>query len=126
MGRFGLEEAQRVPQCSLQLPAGRLWITEWFELEGTNKGHPVQLPALSTDTHSSVSAQSPPSLTSGACRDGHQCILGQPVPLPHCPYCKKFFLTPNLNLPSFSLKPFPPFLPPQTLLKSPPPFLQPL
>ena len=48
-----------------------LWrTTELFELEGTLQGHLVALPALSRDTHSSVSAQSPPSLALAVCRDG--------------------------------------------------------
>ena len=33
-------------------------IIEWFELEGTLKGQLVPLPAISRDTHSSISAQS--------------------------------------------------------------------
>ena len=45
-------------------------IIELLELEGTLKGHLVPLPALSRDTHNSISAQSPPSLTLGICRDG--------------------------------------------------------
>jgi len=31
----------------------------WFDLEGTPKGHLIQLPALNRDTHSSISVQSP-------------------------------------------------------------------
>ena len=34
---------------------------ELLELEGTLKGHLVHLPAVSRDTHSSISAQSPPA-----------------------------------------------------------------
>jgi len=45
-------------------------ITEWFELKGTLKGHLVPLPALNRDIHSSISAQSPNSLTLAVCRDG--------------------------------------------------------
>jgi len=41
---------------------------EWFELEGTLKGHLVQSPAMSRDTHSSISAQSPQPDVS-VCRD---------------------------------------------------------
>ena len=33
-------------------------------------------------------------------------LSGQPVPVPHHRYCKKFFLISNPNLPSTSLKPF--------------------
>ena len=43
-------------------------IIESLELEGTLKGHLVSLPALSRDTHSSISSQSPSSLTLGVCR----------------------------------------------------------
>ena len=32
---------------------------------------------------------------------------GQPVPVPHCPLSKNFFLKSNLNLYSFTLKRFP-------------------
>jgi len=38
-------------------------------LQGTLKGHPIQHPALNRDTHSSISAQSPSSLTLAVCRD---------------------------------------------------------
>jgi len=38
-------------------------LLEWFELEGTPKGHLVQIPAVISDTHSSISAQSPSNLT---------------------------------------------------------------
>jgi len=38
---------------------------------------------------------------------GHHHHSGQPEPLSNCCYCKNFFLISSLNLPSFSLKPFP-------------------
>jgi len=43
-------------------------------------------------------------------------LSGQPVPVPHSPYCKIFFLISNLNLPSFNLKPSSLILLQQTLL----------
>mgnify|MGYP001853263682 FL=1 len=57
--------APRTPQRSRN--RGR--VGERFELEGTFKGHLVQPSARSRGTHSSISAQSPPSLTCGVCRD---------------------------------------------------------
>ena len=45
-------------------------VIELSELQGTLKGHLVPLPALSRDTHSSISAHSPSSLTLAVCRDG--------------------------------------------------------
>jgi len=39
-----------------------------------------------------------PRLSAGM---GHHHLSGQPVPLPHCLWCKNFFLTSSLNLPSF-------------------------
>ena len=46
---------------------------------------------------------------------GQHHLSVQPVPLPHCLSVKNFFLISDLNLPSFSLKPFPLVLPQQTL-----------
>jgi len=46
-------------QVTLQWFTQNFRIAEWFELEEALKGHPVQLPALNRDTHSSISAQSP-------------------------------------------------------------------
>ena len=34
-------------------------VTEWFELEGTLKGHLVPFPAMNRDTHSSISCSEP-------------------------------------------------------------------
>ena len=71
------------PGESLPSEESQQW-AEWFELEGTSKGHPVQPPAVSRDTHSSISAQSPsPALG---------CLQGPPPPLwaahavPHHPH----------------------------------------
>ena len=62
---------------------------ELLELKGTHKGYLVQLPALNRDTHSSISAQSPSSLTVAVCRDGAPPLSVQPVPVPHHPNCKQ-------------------------------------
>ena len=76
---------------------------EPFELEGTLKGHPVQLPH-SDQGHLQASS----SLTLGVSRDGtsttslcnpFQCFITLIV--------TNFFLISSLNLPSFSLKPLP-------------------
>ena len=62
---------------------------EWFELQGALKGHLVPFPAMHRDTHSSISAQRPSSLTLGVCRDGAPPPPGQPGSVPHCPVCKQ-------------------------------------
>jgi len=57
-------------------------MTASFELEGSLQGHLVPLPALSRDTHSSISAQSPIQPDLG-CLQGlsiHH-LSGQPVPV---------------------------------------------
>ena len=100
-----------------------------FELEGTFKDCPVQLPSNEQghpQLHQVLRAL--PSLTSGVSRDGASSTsLGN---LCHCLttfIVKNFVLMSNLNLHSFSLNPFPLILSPQTLLKSLfPSFLQPL
>ena len=58
-------------------------------LEGTPKGHPVQPPAVHRDTHSSISAQSPPAGPWVSAGMGHCHLSGHPVTVPHCPYGKK-------------------------------------
>jgi len=45
-------------------------ITDWFELEGTLKDHLAPLPAMNRDSHSSISAQSPSSLTLDVSKNG--------------------------------------------------------
>jgi len=67
-------------------------LSEWFVLEGSHKSHPVQLPC-SEQGHLQLEqvAQSPiqPDLE---CHQGwviHH-LSGQPVPVPHRTYCKKF------------------------------------
>ncbi|XP_042688413.1 solute carrier family 17 member 9 isoform X1 [Centrocercus urophasianus] len=57
-------------------------------LQGTFNAHLVQRPAMSRDTHSSIHAQSPSSLTLGVSSDamGHHHLSGQPVPVLHCPH----------------------------------------
>ena len=49
---------------------------EWFVLEGTTKGCLFQPSAMNRDTHSSISVQSPSSLTVSVCRDGAPPPLG--------------------------------------------------
>ena len=72
---------------------------ELFELERTPKGHLVQLPAMNTDTDSSIMLlRVPPSLTLDVSRDGtstslrnqYQCLIALTV--------KNFFLISSLNL----------------------------
>jgi len=46
---------------------------------------------------------------------------GQPVPVPHHPHGKELLVVSNLNLPYFSLQPFPLVLSLHTLVKSPSP-----
>ena len=94
---------------------------ELLELEGTLNGHLVQLPALNRDTCSSIrcSEPCPQSLTLNVSKDGASTTSLSK--LFHCfttLIAKNFLLTSNLNLPSFSLKPFPLLLSQQTLLKS--------
>jgi len=66
-------------------------IIEWFELEGTLKGHLVQLPCNEQE-HLKLhqGAQNPiqpdPEFLQGW---GTHHLRGQPVPAPHHPYCKK-------------------------------------
>jgi len=112
----------------------RLWLgpknhrtTETSELQGTFKGHPVPLPAVHRDIHSSIRAQSPvqlcPWLSAGM---GHHHLSGQPVQCLTALIVENFFLISNLHFLSFSLKPFPLEQLQQPLLKSlSPPFSQP-
>ena len=99
-------------------------IIESFELEGTSECCVVPLPAVSRDTHSSSSAQS--SAWLWVCAGmGHCHLSGHPVGLAALSI-NNFFLRSSLNLPSFSLKPFPLVPSQQILLWSLfPSFLQP-
>ena len=96
-----------------------------FELEGTFKGHLVQFPSHKQG-HQQLDqvAQSPmqPDLVS---RDGASTVaLGNLFQCPPTLIVKKTILfISSLNLPSFSLKPFPLAQSQQTLLKNMPPFL---
>jgi len=45
--------------CQCQARAGKHCIIQWLELEGTLKGHLVQLPAMNRDTYSSVRCSDP-------------------------------------------------------------------
>ena len=80
-----------------------------FELEGTFKGHVVQL-LCDEQGHLQLDqvAQSllQPDLECLQGRSIHR-ISGQPVPVPHHSYCKNIFLISGLYLPSSSLEPFP-------------------
>ena len=81
---------------------------EPFELEGPLKTILSNSPPLNRDTHSSISAQSPVQPDLG-CLQGWGTTTSL-YNLCHCLttlYGKNFFLISNLNLPSFSLKPFP-------------------
>jgi len=79
---------------------------EWFELEGTLESHLVQLPCdeqVHLQPHQVAQSPIEPDLE---CLQGtgiHH-LSGQPVPVPHHPYCKNFFLICNGNLPSFTGK----------------------
>ena len=76
-----------------------LRIIELFELEGTLKGHLVQLPSNEQghpQLHQKLRA--PSHLILGISRDGVSTISGQPLPVPDHSYCKsaspdEFFLS---------------------------------
>jgi len=81
-------------------------ITESLELEGTFKGHLVQLPCneqghLRLDQVAESLVQ--PGLESLQGR-GFYHISGQPVPVPHHPHCKRLFPYIQLKSTSLSLK----------------------
>ena len=94
-------------------------IIESFELEGTFKGHLAWLPCNEQEhLQLDQDAQSLSDLDWPWMRPGtaHPPPLWATCALPS--YCKKYlFLMFNLNLPSFSLKPFHLVLSPQALLK---------
>jgi len=48
--------------------------------------------------------RAPSSLTLGGPRDGIHHLSGQPVPVPHHPYCQLYFLLSSLNFLYLSLK----------------------
>jgi len=65
---------------------------ELFELERTPKGHLVQLPAMNTDTDSSIMLLKSPTKPDLRCLQGWDIYVPtQPVPVPYCTYCKKLF-----------------------------------
>ena len=131
----GWKESTQAMHPSLHSPYHRT--IEWLGLEGTLNDHPVQLPCISENHRMAWvgrdlkdhEAPNPPT----PFRQGHQppdLILvqaaqgpiqpglehlqgwmGHPQPLWAACFStltvKNFPLTPNLNLPSFSLKPFP-------------------
>jgi len=87
-----------VPECS----------TESFELEGSLKGHLVQLPGNEQghlQLHQVLRA--PSSLTLSVSKGWDTTTsLGNPFQYLTTFIVKSYFLISNLNLPSFSLKPF--------------------
>ena len=95
-------------------------IIESVELKGTSEGNLVQLPCNEQGHHSWIRLpRALSSLALNVSRDGAstttlgslcQCLTTLTV--------KYFLCKSSLNLPSFSLKPFPLVLLPQTLLKS--------
>ena len=80
------------------------WSLAWFDLEfieprdglswNGSLQPPGPTPAVHGDTHSSISAQSPPSLTLGVCRDGAPLPLWAACAVLHCLYCNKLLLNP--------------------------------
>ena len=67
-------------------------ITELLELEGTFKGHLVQLTCNEqgcAQLHQVVQGLIQPGLESLQGQDIH--ISGQPIPVPHHPHCKTLF-----------------------------------
>ena len=82
---------------------------EWFKSEGTFKGYLVQLPWIKQGYLQLDQAAQSPIQPDLECLQGwgiHH-LSGQTVPVPHHSYCNVFFsLISNLNLLSFSLKPF--------------------
>ena len=112
--------------CGVRGFGGRK-IREWFGLEGTFGGHLAQLPAMSRDVFNWVRLlRAPSNLTLNVLRDGASTTsLGNLCQCFTTCIVKNFFLTPILNLPSFSLETSPLFLSQQALLKSlSPSFLQ--
>ena len=95
-------------------------ITESSELEGTFKGHTVQL-SCNEQGHAQLDQvvqgwiQPHPESLQG---QGFYHISGKPVPAFTALTAKDFFFIYNLHLLSLSIKPFPLVLSPQTLLKS--------
>ena len=94
-------------------------ITEWLEMEGTLKGHLVQLPCSEQgrlQCHQVLRA--PSSLTLSVSRDrASTTSLGNLCQCLTALIVRHIFLTFNLNLPSFGLKLFLLVTSQQTLLK---------
>ena len=100
---------------------------EYFASEGTFRGHPAQPPVVSRDIFSQTRLlRAPSNLAWDVPRDGASpTSLGSLCQGFTTLSVKHFFLTSSLKLPSFSLKPSPPVLSLQALLKTPsPPFPQ--
>ena len=88
------------PNSQLYLLHSRVWLTfkEFIEpRDGLSWNGSLQPPgpppAVHGDTHSSISAQSPPSLTLGVCRDGAPLPLWAACAVLHCLYCNKLLYT---------------------------------
>jgi len=62
----------------LQCPSNHHRIIELFELEGTLRGHLVQLCAMNRDTNSSIRCSEPIQPDLGLSRDGHIIMLHDP------------------------------------------------
>lgn len=94
-------------------------ITELFGLEGIFTDHLVQPPAMRRDIFNEIRLLSSLSnLTLTVSRDGRSTTsLGNWFQCSTTLIIIIFFLIPNLNVLSFSLKPFPPVLSQQALLK---------
>jgi len=67
----------------------------------------VPLPAVHRDTHSSISAHSPIPCPRGSAGMGHRHLSEQPVQCLTVLIAKDLVLRSDLNLPAFSLRPFP-------------------
>ena len=79
-------------------------------LEGTLKPTSSQSFVMGrAATHQTRLPSAPSNLALSTSRDGSPTALWAAVPEPHHLCIKDFLLTPNLNLPSFSLKRFPLF-----------------
>jgi len=96
-------------------------ITEGLGLEGTIKDHPVPPPAMGRDPFPQPRVlRAPSSLALNPAREGAAIApLGSLDQGPTTLRGKSFFLTADLNLPVFTLKPFPLVLSLQALVNSP-------
>ena len=85
----GMRWAARL-YCYCSSYTGNHRIISLFGLEGTLKGHLVQLPAMNRGTFSSIRCSEPLQTDLEYLQGwGTHHLSGQPVPVPHHPYCKK-------------------------------------